>query len=1240
MKPTMRGLYSQFRGLTATRLAGAAALTRPRLAQRQERRRRKGGGRGGQQGWLVRDRQGLQVGGQHGLLARGQQELQDGGQQLPHSGGQVQLQRGGTARAASVGAVSGADGEGTAAVGERAVVVEEVADGAATAAPDGVATEVRDRALARPAGAVEATAGAEESAAGAAETTDGVARAAGEAGSEGDAVVPPQPHDEVPPAPPRPTPMQAGALIEGQEETSRTGNPETAPIHTPHLLTHSPPGAPTLCPHPHRHSRELSGAAKARAFLEEPCSPTINSQPSLPLLPPAQLRGLEGELRLVRQPHATQPHGPAVLHSSLVGQGHPPSLIDLEASEPSSGLGVAVSDLLAIQNTGIPLPTPTPLAPVVHAHEAPLMDLFLAAPILQEPFHPSPMETDLIFRPCASDTDVGAPLLPASPHPSPSPAPPITTADSSEGTAMTDPTDTATSPDEVVRVRGGYIDIPCAILARVSQDPEAPGPTLLLAAAPTLLLALATPLERSNTAAIAARIIRFGRGEWDELISEALHRRTPLPLRAARHARATTSSPTPDDRRIACCLRLAACNETSWACAALESAEAAPDTESTMQRLRSKHSIAERPTPDWLPTFQDTALVLSIDHLRRAGCLEDRQLWLRGYYAPAARSLLASSTLVALAKPNLDVRPIAIGEVLIRILSRAVCLQLRDQMARVFLASQQFGVGVTCGTEVVVRGVCHALDDHPDWVVLQLDMANAFNSFHRDAMFQALYTSAEFHYLIPFIRLFYRTPSDLLYRANGGVTTIHSERGTGQGDPLSPFLYALRQRMALQPVLAEGDVQLWDFVTSREVEAFTSLGIEVARRGLTVTGVPVGSDAFVERSLPERLERMGRVLPWLPRLRQPQTAARLLTACVSMRPQYLARTVPRTPAVRASFAWWDERLVETFQQLLVPGTWTCREDVREAALDQIYLPIRLGGFGIRRMERIAPIDRSLRTALEGLPRDILSLFPLWHSCVSAAPDSLFTGVSRVLEAWALESVRARHTNPLHLARLTSLQGAGAGAWLTVVPYADSLRIPEAQWQVASAFRLGLPITQLALAGRCSCGQAIDDMTVPHHVVRCSRFGVATVIHDTVKYMLRDFAFEAGFAVKVEDTTLILHLEAARARLQGLSGTGDGVPGQSGAPWGQQQQHGGLVRGAGGQEGREGQDGLASGGEEGGQQQQRQQQQQQQQQGQQGQEGQTRRGEERGHHGQQQQGQQGQEGLASGGEESGQQQQQQ
>ncbi|CAI7877308.1 unnamed protein product [Closterium sp. NIES-54] len=248
----------------------------------------------------------------------------------------------------------------------------------------------------------------------------------------------------------------------------------------------------------------------------------------------------------------------------------------------------------------------------------------------------------------------------------------------------------------------------------------------------------------------------------------------------------------------------------------------------------------------------------------------------------------------------------------------------------------------------------------------------------------------------------------------------------------------------------------------------------------------------------------------------------------------------------------------------------------------------------------AQIDRALQTALEGLPSDVLSLLPSWPCCASASPDSLFAGASRLLEAHALEAVRARHTSPLHLARLTSLQGVGAGAWLQSVPYADPLRIPEAQWQVASSSRLGLPIPQLALTGQCSCGQAIDDMTVPHHAVRCPRFGVATTIHDTVKFMLRDFAVEAGFAVKVEDSTLFTQLEAARARLQGQPVVGEGTRdgglleqrgevGQlgSGGQWGQHQLRGRVARGAGGLRGQQGEQTGRDGEGEGGQQRQQQ-----------------------------------------------------
>ena len=124
--------------------------------------------------------------------------------------------------------------------------------------------------------------------------------------------------------------------------------------------------------------------------------------------------------------------------------------------------------------------------------------------------------------------------------------------------------------------------------------------------------------------------------------------------------------------------------------------------------------------------------------------------------------------LLAIAKPESSgVRPIAIGEIFTRLVGKAVVIQLRDALQNAMLPLQ-FGVAVPGGAEAVVLGIRAALEAHPEWVVLKVDVANAFNTVHRSTIFQALADGEEaIQSIIPFVRSMYGRPSDLWFKQDG-----------------------------------------------------------------------------------------------------------------------------------------------------------------------------------------------------------------------------------------------------------------------------------------------------------------------------------------------------------------------------------------------------------------------------------------------------------------------------------------
>ena len=92
------------------------------------------------------------------------------------------------------------------------------------------------------------------------------------------------------------------------------------------------------------------------------------------------------------------------------------------------------------------------------------------------------------------------------------------------------------------------------------------------------------------------------------------------------------------------------------------------------------------------------------------------------------------------------------------------------------------------------------LGDHLGWVLVSLDLANAFNSVSRVAFFKQV--QDKFPLILPWVWQCYGQHSHLLIR---GADPIPSACGVRQGDPMGPFLFFC---LAIQPFLEEASTQV------------------------------------------------------------------------------------------------------------------------------------------------------------------------------------------------------------------------------------------------------------------------------------------------------------------------------------------------------------------------------------------------------------------------------------------------
>ncbi|KAJ9443535.1 hypothetical protein DIPPA_24550 [Diplonema papillatum] len=160
-----------------------------------------------------------------------------------------------------------------------------------------------------------------------------------------------------------------------------------------------------------------------------------------------------------------------------------------------------------------------------------------------------------------------------------------------------------------------------------------------------------------------------------------------------------------------------------------------------------------------------------------------------GRVSAAARPYLYGAKLVPLVKRGGGIRPIACGEILRRVAGKVLASDrvVKELGQSVLRRSGQVGVGVKAGTDagiLAVRRVAamYRREGGAGKGILQIDLANAFNSLQREAIIQS--ASRHVPQVLAYTMAAYGKHSILQsWRPNCSLP----KRGVQQGDPLGPL---------------------------------------------------------------------------------------------------------------------------------------------------------------------------------------------------------------------------------------------------------------------------------------------------------------------------------------------------------------------------------------------------------------------------------------------------------------------
>lgn len=523
-------------------------------------------------------------------------------------------------------------------------------------------------------------------------------------------------------------------------------------------------------------------------------------------------------------------------------------------------------------------------------------------------------------------------------------------------------------------------------------------------------------------------------------------------------------------------------------------------------------------------------------------------LMLSGLVNAEVVPLLYGANLIALAKKDGGIRPIAVGCTFRRLASKLCCRKFHQTLTNIF-KPRQLGFGVKGGCEAAVHAARTFLS-RPDYeVFIKIDVQNAFNSVDRGALLSEV--KKELPDIYNYLWQCYGAPTKLLF----GDNIILSSMGCQQGDPLGPAIFSL----AVHPIISnlKSSFNLWylddgslggDAETVLQdlhliIDRFSDIGLSLnftkceiylpshlspekkieiltnfnavlpnisvhSNSSLSLLGSPIFDEA-INPIITCKLNLFNNTSELLFQI-NPHMALFIIRFCLfTPKFMYLIRSCPiwKFPSILSAI---DDSLQSTLSKVL-------NISFDFSSWSQAVLPIRFGGLGVRSSSSVAlPAflssaygSMSLVSIILNKPQildtEIASLAEARRAWCDSCPGADVPDSMHVQRAWDTPRLKVTHASLLanspddsDRARILAVSASESGHWLHALPSRNVGTVLDPSClRISVCLRLG---ARICVAHTCNCGRAVDQLG--RHGLSCHRSAGRLYRHGTLNDLIR------------------------------------------------------------------------------------------------------------------------------------------